>query len=263
MNRSCREDVCFQSVANSARDEVTAAEWIPVGVITVVYKMTIVQSRHIETRVSIRDKHSIAKFTWKINIVFQIRAKAEPKQGSVSGENNSGGHGKSLKALINRIREQIGGTGIELPVAAVGQIEIQQSLPTVAVGEFSFKGIQPGLSPIKIPSTAQHEEIASVVCGLRDLFRIGSAVSIVSEREKHLCQSILQQCHIGAGCILQTDVRLVFAACCSQFISKAAAETKCLCGGKRKDAGPVRIGGDTGIDAADVIMSKKLVQTIF
>ena len=86
--------------------------------------MTVVQSSHIETRIEIGDKTRIAKLTRKINIVFLIRAKAEPKQGGISGENYSGRHGKSLEALIDRIREQIGRTGIEFLVAAVGQIEI-------------------------------------------------------------------------------------------------------------------------------------------
>ena len=152
---SCRKDACVYFVKGSGRRIFAAADRIPVRVVPVVDKMIdIIQRCHIKACVKIRNELGVSQFTGQINAVLLFVSEADSEQSAVSGQNHSGGHGKSREALIDHIREQIGRAGIENPVSTIGKIKIKQALPLITFREFTIESVKPGLCSIQIARTA-------------------------------------------------------------------------------------------------------------
>ena len=90
--------------------------------------MTVIQSRHIVAGFELGNKHRIAEFAGEIDAVFLVWSEAEPKQRRIPGQDDPRESGHGRRALTDGIRKKTGVSGIELPVAAVGEIQVQQLL---------------------------------------------------------------------------------------------------------------------------------------
>ena len=213
----------------------------------------VVDEAEVEDVLLLDRKAAAARLGVKIDAVLAARV-AQAQNDIPVLEQHARAEDHALVAAPDGQRDHGRVAEVELPLGAVGDVELEVGEPLLAVLKFTLIGLQPLIRAGEIAVLAQRVEGAGVVGRLGDRVQKLGGVAVALDAADQRPDRLVQREKPRGRRVLELEIDQILAAAGEQVRDALAAEGERLVLAHGEQAAAVRLHAEGGVNALNVVV---------